>query len=69
MNTPRALQESPAGSASSRAEASAVLEPVGARSDDSGTEAELHRAIESAASRLLGFAQARGAEERDPDEE
>jgi hypothetical protein len=69
MSTPRTRSETPVRSASSSSEHSAVLKPAGLLTADSRSDAELHRAIESAASRLLGLALARGAEERDPDEE
>jgi hypothetical protein len=69
MSTPRTRPETPARSASSSSERSAVLEPAGLLTADSRSDAELHRAIESAASRLLGLALARDVEELDPDEE
>ncbi|HET7499196.1 MAG TPA: hypothetical protein VFM00_12930 [Candidatus Eisenbacteria bacterium] len=69
MSTPRTRSETPVRSASSSSESSAVLGPAGLLTADSRDDAELHRAIESAASRLLGLALARGVEEQDPDEE
>jgi hypothetical protein len=69
MSTPRTRSETPVRSASNSSESSAVLEPAGLLTADSRSDAELHRAIESAASRLLGLALARGVEEWDPDEE
>ena len=69
MSTPRTRSETPVRSTASSSEHSAILGPAGLLTADSRSDAELHRAIESAASRLLGLALARGAEERDPDEE
>lgn len=69
MSTPRTRPESPAESASSRGDRTAVLVARAAGIAEPRGNAELHRAIESAASRLLGLALAPGVEERDPDEE
>jgi hypothetical protein len=69
MSTPRTRPEAPARSDPGPRERLALLEPAGLLTADSRDDAELHRAIESAASRLLGLALARGVEERDPDEE
>ncbi|HYJ34264.1 MAG TPA: hypothetical protein VE326_13715 [Candidatus Binatia bacterium] len=66
MSTPRTRPEAPARTDPGPRERLALLEPAAA---GSRSDAELHRAIESAATRLLGLALARSAEERDPDEE
>lgn len=69
MSTPRTRPESPAEAAPSRNAITAVLEPKHPEAAGTRSDAELRRAIDSTASRLLGLALARGVEERDPDEE
>jgi hypothetical protein len=66
MSTPRTRSESPAEGASNRDGTTAILEPNLSQSVEPRSDAELMRAIESTASRLLGLAL---VEERDPDEE
>lgn len=68
MGMPRRRSESPAEVAANHSETTAVLESDRTALTERLHEAELNLAIESAASRILGFALARGAVERDPDE-
>lgn len=63
MGTPHRQPGSPASIA---AEATAVLDPENVDLAERLHEAELRLAIESAVSRILGFALARGGEDLDP---
>lgn len=69
MSTPRTRPESPAEALSPRGGPTATIERDPATAGQGRSDAELRMEIESAASRLLGLALARGIEERDPDEE
>ncbi|HEX7078828.1 MAG TPA: hypothetical protein VF363_10420 [Candidatus Eisenbacteria bacterium] len=68
MSAPRTRQDPPVD-ASDRGPATAVLEAHDAELAQHLHEAELDLAIESAASRLLGFALAREGEEQYPETE
>lgn len=68
MDAPRARQDPPVN-ASDRGQATALLEAHDADLAQHLREVDLDLAIESAASRLLGFALAREGEELDPEPE